>query len=454
MARACASTAAASAGARRSAAKHGRRLRCRVLRARRGLARERKRLPGSPHRRTRANRLSPWPVSFRYALLAIAPQPGAPVGALASEALAVGDHGEVARYEPGHGLAAGKPARAGRPTRDAAPARGRVADAGSAPSRSADLGQMWLWRGETGLWEPDPATPLNFRGNLLGIAFDPTNSARGYAVGAGRRAAALRQAWTQEPEEAIPAEARGRELHVDRVRRLGGDRRLPQAARAGRSDLYSGRPARQRRLGLAGRPGRRERDGRGRAVGGRRACPTAAPRSRRPAVEGGAQVFERQGSGAELAAACRSPAAARRARWRCSAKAARCAPLQAAANRARRAPKAKPPPPPGFPPNIVVPYPLPIDPEHGVVRADGERLERRGARPQHRQRTARRIPLLRQRLRARPGRERCSSTRPADAGLGGRRGRRQQRRAARHRATSYRYPADGAAPRRHRRRRR
>ncbi len=31
------------------------------------------------------------------------PQPGAPVGSLSSEALAVGDHGEVARYEPGKG---------------------------------------------------------------------------------------------------------------------------------------------------------------------------------------------------------------------------------------------------------------------------------------------------------------------------------------------------------------
>jgi len=49
------------------------------------------------------SRLSPWPVSFRRALLAVAPEPGVPVGALSSGALAVGDRGEVARYEPGSG---------------------------------------------------------------------------------------------------------------------------------------------------------------------------------------------------------------------------------------------------------------------------------------------------------------------------------------------------------------
>ncbi len=49
------------------------------------------------------SRLTPWPVPFRHALLAIAPQPGAPVGALSSEALAVGDYGAVARFKPGEG---------------------------------------------------------------------------------------------------------------------------------------------------------------------------------------------------------------------------------------------------------------------------------------------------------------------------------------------------------------
>ena len=42
-----------------------------------------------------ASRLKPWPAPFRHPLLAIAPQPGAPVGALSSEAVAVGDQGAV-----------------------------------------------------------------------------------------------------------------------------------------------------------------------------------------------------------------------------------------------------------------------------------------------------------------------------------------------------------------------
>ena len=55
---------------------------------------------------------------------------------------------------------------------------------------------MWLWRGETGLWEPDPAAPYNFRGNLLGIAFDPNNPARGYAVGESGVLLGYGKTWT------------------------------------------------------------------------------------------------------------------------------------------------------------------------------------------------------------------------------------------------------------------
>jgi hypothetical protein len=151
------------------------------------------------------NLLTPYPVPFRHALTAIAPQPGAPVGALSSEALAVGDQGEVARYEPGEGWQPESLFGAG----------GRVetprlrAVAWPTPSRAyavGELGQMWLWRDETGLWEPDPATPVNFRGNLLGIAFDPSDPSRGYAV--GQQGVLLRygKTWTQEE---LPPEVAG-----------------------------------------------------------------------------------------------------------------------------------------------------------------------------------------------------------------------------------------------------
>lgn len=155
------------------------------------------------------SRLTPWPAAFRHALLAVAPQPGVPVGSLSSQALAVGDRGEVARYEPGKGwrpeslFGSGGRREAPRlravawPTPDRAYA---VGDSGIAP-------QMWLWRGETGLWEPDPAIPYNFRGNLMGIAFDPNNPARGYAVGESGVLLSYGKSWTQET--ALPAEVAG-----------------------------------------------------------------------------------------------------------------------------------------------------------------------------------------------------------------------------------------------------
>jgi hypothetical protein len=152
-----------------------------------------------------ADRLTPWPVSFRHALLAVAPQPGAPVGALTSEAIAVGDLGEVARYKPGEGWMPesllGPGGRFERPRLRAVawPTASRVYAVG-------DEGEMWLWRAETGLWERDPATPANFRGNLLGIAFDPANPDRGYAVGESGVLLGYGKSWTQE---ALPPQASG-----------------------------------------------------------------------------------------------------------------------------------------------------------------------------------------------------------------------------------------------------
>ena len=153
-----------------------------------------------------ASRLTPWPVPFSHPLVAIAPAPGAPVGSLASEALAVGDLGQVARYKPGEGwlpeslFGAGERLQTPQLRAIAWPTLTRAYAVG-------DLGQMWLWRGETGLWERDPATPLNFRGNLLGVAFDPTNPARGYAVGSGGVLLRYGKTWTQET--ALPTQVQG-----------------------------------------------------------------------------------------------------------------------------------------------------------------------------------------------------------------------------------------------------
>jgi hypothetical protein len=152
------------------------------------------------------NLLQNYPTPFRHPLLAIAPQPGAPVGAATSEALAVGEEGEVARYKDGIGWqpesllnAAGQ--------RDAEPQLRAVA--WPRPNRAYAVGtkgQMWLWRSETGLWEKDPATPINFRGDLLGIAFEPEEASRGYAVGQAGVLLRYGKSWTQEPtcEAGVP----------------------------------------------------------------------------------------------------------------------------------------------------------------------------------------------------------------------------------------------------------
>jgi hypothetical protein len=146
-----------------------------------------------------AARLRSWPVPFRHPLTAIAAEPGRPIGAIDAQALAVGDQGEVARYLPGQGWS---PESLLGPTGARAKPRLRGVT-WPAPDRAYAVGdnaEMWLWRKATGLWEPDPAKPPNLAlANFTGIAFDPGNPDRGYAV--GKQGVLLRfdRQWTQEP---------------------------------------------------------------------------------------------------------------------------------------------------------------------------------------------------------------------------------------------------------------
>lgn len=144
------------------------------------------------------NRLQAWPAPFRRPLTAIAPAPGVPVAALGSPALAVGDDGQIARYVPGTGwvaeaLLGPSGARVTPRLRGVAwPADGRAHAVG-------DDAEMWLWRKATGLWEPDPAKPPNLAlADFTGIAFDPADPDRGYAV--GKQGVLLRydRQWAQE----------------------------------------------------------------------------------------------------------------------------------------------------------------------------------------------------------------------------------------------------------------
>jgi hypothetical protein len=141
--------------------------------------------------------LQGWPVPFRRPLLAVAPQPGAAVGELSSQALAVGAKGEVARYLPGVGwqpesLLSGSGARATPNLRGVAWPNSDFAYA------VGDEGAMWMWRASTGLWEPDPGAPPNLiRDNFTGIAFDPEEPERGYAVGKQGLLLEYGKRWTQ-----------------------------------------------------------------------------------------------------------------------------------------------------------------------------------------------------------------------------------------------------------------
>jgi hypothetical protein len=146
----------------------------------------------------RPARLASWPVSLRSPLLAIATAPGGARGSLASGALAVGSAGAVARYSPENGwtreflLSSTGAVNASLLRGVAWPEAGRAYAVG-------DRGAMWLWRAETGLWERDAAAPIAFDGNLMGVAFDPADPQRGYAVGRDGVLLAYGKTWTQEP---------------------------------------------------------------------------------------------------------------------------------------------------------------------------------------------------------------------------------------------------------------
>ncbi len=149
-----------------------------------------------------------WPLSLRAPLTSVAAAPGSRPGDLGGGALAVGLDGGVARYAPAGGWtrefllsSSGSVVKAGlRGVAWPEPARAHAV---------GDLGAMWLWRAETGLWEKDPAAPVGFDGNLMDVAFDPHNPERGYAVGKSGVLLRYDKTWTQEP---LPALLQSRNL--------------------------------------------------------------------------------------------------------------------------------------------------------------------------------------------------------------------------------------------------
>lgn len=125
------------------------------------------------------------------------PQAGARPGDPGAGALAVGAGGAIARHVPGQGWTRefllspnGGVVRAA--LRGVAwPEAGRAHAVG-------DLGALWLWRGDTGLWERDPAAPVGFEAHLTAVAFDSADPQRGYAVGKEGTLLRYDKTWEQE----------------------------------------------------------------------------------------------------------------------------------------------------------------------------------------------------------------------------------------------------------------
>jgi hypothetical protein len=316
------------------------------------------------------SRLAPWPVPFRSALTALAPQPGAPIGAANSEVLAVGDRGEVARYHPGAGWF---PETLPGPGGKRESPRLRVV-AWPTPERAYAVGdsekgagQMWLWRGETKLWETDPAIPVNFRGNLLGIAFDPNNSARGYAVGQQGVLLSYGKSWTQEAEANIPPAARG--ANFTSIAFAGSEaivawRKLVQQGQ----NAYTG--------GVIGNDGSGWHEDEGAdAVLGTNAVPWAvaglpdggAAFTAKSSATQAATIYERSAPGQAWEGVGYpggfAPGALTLFREGGALRA-----IGTSSEPATFAAEEEVAPPPGFPPILVDPYPLPNDLNRGVVR--------------------------------------------------------------------------------------
>jgi hypothetical protein len=140
-------------------------------------------------------------VPFRRPLYALAQQPGTSPGDPQAQYLAVGERGEIARYVPGEGWQAEALYNGS----------GKVLEttlrgvAWPEPERAyavGDNGAMWVWQAATGRWEPDPAEPADFFGQLDAIAFSASNPALGYAV--GRQGALLSYGKTWEQEQLPP----------------------------------------------------------------------------------------------------------------------------------------------------------------------------------------------------------------------------------------------------------
>ncbi len=144
-----------------------------------------------------------WPIPVRRPLTAIAGAPEQLPGDIAAQALGVGLAGTVLRYTPGQGWDSEQLLGASGVARDNL--RGVSWPTPGFAFAVGDRGSMWRWDRATGLWEPDPGAPFDFQAHLTGVAFQPGNPERGYAVGRGGTLLRYDKSWTSEE---LPAELR------------------------------------------------------------------------------------------------------------------------------------------------------------------------------------------------------------------------------------------------------
>ena len=299
--------------------------------------------------------------------------------------------------------------------RDCAPSLG--------PPRHAHMplgnsGRCGYGAARQGCGKPTQRRRVNFRGNLLGIAFDPSNPARGYAVGQEGVLLRYGKSWTQDN---AAGRSRRRELHVDRLRRLAGTCGISHS------------PSSEQRTGAHYTGGLLVNDGSGWRVDQDAAAALAGglPWAVAGLPDGGAAlsgvssreeplVLERESSASawhptSVPYAGGEPPGSL-ALFR-EGGALRVVGSGGIPNTGAIDFPEEHAPPAGFPPQLIKAYP-PADRLRPAP--DGGRLERRGARPRRGRGSPGRIQALRRALQARSD-ERRPDRSDGPAGLGGRR---------------------------------
>lgn len=144
------------------------------------------------------NTISPWSVGSRAPFQAVTSAPDEAIGEINSRALAVGDSGDVARYQPGAGWVTeflqSSTGIVRRPD-----LRGVAWPEASRAHAVGTNGEMWLWRKETGLWERDPGAPVGIQTQFTDIAFNPADATDGYAIGRAGTILQYGKSWERLP---------------------------------------------------------------------------------------------------------------------------------------------------------------------------------------------------------------------------------------------------------------